>query len=82
MGHQLYSNNLINNDIKTDNMMLDFNGDLVMIDPDTIRTYFEDKLFDDDCLFTPYVSPLLIFYDQFDFFQIGLVNCNHELDLY
>lgn len=43
MGHQLYANNLINNDIKIDNMMLDFNGDLIMIDPDTIRTYFENN---------------------------------------
>lgn len=37
MGHQLKINNLVNGDIKSDNMMLDHNKELFMIDLDVIR---------------------------------------------
>ena len=45
MGHQLKINNLVNNDIKSENMMLDCNKELFMIDLDVVREnkhYFLD----------------------------------------
>ena len=37
MGHQLYSHELVNSDIKPENMMLDKDFNLFMIDTDTVR---------------------------------------------
>jgi serine/threonine protein kinase len=83
MGKQLFENNLINNDIKPHNMMLDHQGNLFMIDLDTLREPGPDA-FDNHCSVTRYYAPAFRIINPItgETTRKLAINCDFNLDLY